>query len=558
MGKRLPGGLRTEIVASVALLTLVAILLVGTLMIQALEQGFISEQVRGTRRLKNVVQASIWGMVRAADEGSHAGIRTQAEDLLAELMEEKDADLLWVDAEGRVMGGRAPVAPGEIWLDQDLRTCLRTGQEVTQVSPGEGGWWPFWGPRSLTLSAPLNTPQGKPYGAIRVQVPLRGMWGCLFRSSWVLGLYILLVMGVLVLFGSYLISRNVLHPLTRLMQASERIARGDYEFTWEGYPPHEMGRLAEALERMAQKLKTHQAALKDRLEDLERSNRALVQAHQAMIRSEKLASVGRLAAGVAHEIGNPIGSILGYVGILLSQATDPASRDCLQRIRTEAERIQRTLRSLLDLARPAGRQLEWVNVESVVDETLGMMAGHKGMKGIELRRHTQGDLRPIWADQDQIKQVVVNLLLNSLDALDGEGSLAINTGTVPILPENEDFVPPPRRRGEPSDSDFTSLRRSPPHALLPGLGPFVFIRVEDTGSGIPSENLQHLFEPFYTTKDPGEGTGLGLTVCLGIVESYGGRIHVKSQPGVGSCFSVYFPSGRAGEERPSEQAPALG
>jgi hypothetical protein len=245
-----------------------------------------------------------------------------------------------------------------------------------------------------------------------------------------------------------------------------------------------------------------------------------------------------------------VASVLGYVEILLQDLHEPTQRDCLLRIRGEGERVQRTLRSLLDLARPSGRRWERVDVGGVVEDTLALVASHPEMKAIRLDWTPTGGGSPIWADRDQIRQVILNLMINALDAMGGQGRLRVRVGMVPGLPEEELLVPPPRRKGEPTDADFTPLRRVLSLPVAPQAGPFAFVRVEDEGPGIAPEDFDRLFEPFFTTKDPGKGTGLGLTVCLGIVESYGGRIQVTSQPGQGSCFTVFFPAGGMEEGPP--------
>lgn len=535
-------GLRTEVVASVTLLTVLAMVLVGALAIQSLQHDSTMRQIQWAHRASNILRSAMERMVKKEGGRVSGGMKADILAMMAEIREEGGVNLLWVDEGGRVLGGKAAGGQAHEVKDEDFRRCIQGGVEVTKVR-GDKGVWPITGERRLTIWTPLYSPHGKVWGALRVEVPLVGAGQALLRSGWVLLIYVILVMGVLVLFGSYLLSRNVLAPLKRLMGASEQIARGDYEVSWDGYPPHEVGRLAEALQRMAASLQAHEEALRRRLDDLERSNRALVQAHQAMVRSEKLASVGRLASGVAHEIGNPIGTILGYVEILLRDAKGEEERDCLLRVLSEGERIQRTLGSLLNLARPGKKSLGWVGLEEVVSEALSLMAGHQGMKGIQVSWEPRGDGHRIWADRDQLQQVVINLILNALDAMGGRGTLTLGVGTVAGLPEEADLVPPPRRRGEPAEADFSTQRRTPPPGILLQPGPYAFLQVQDTGPGIPAGDLPDLFEPFFTTKDPGKGTGLGLTVCLGIVESYGGRIQVRSEPGKGTCFTVYLPVG---------------
>jgi len=352
-------------------------------------------------------------------------------------------------------------------------------------------------------------------------------------------------MGVLILLGSYLLSKNVVRPLKRLMEISEKIASGDHQsVSWEGYPPHEVGRLAQALRTMSESLKEKQAALEQKVRDLEAANRALVEAQQALLRSEKLACVGRLAAGVAHEIGNPIGSILGYMELLLQEIRDPTQRDCLVRVRGEAERIQRTVRALVEVGKPPDQRWEQVDLRKTVEEVLAVIRAHPAMREVELQWVPPEEAHQVWAHPDQIRQILLNLILNAMDSLGGKGRITVRVGRVRGLPKESELVPAPRRKDDPVDRDFIPFRRVPQVGADAGRGPFVFVQVEDTGSGIPPGDMERLFEPFFTTKEPGKGTGLGLTVCCGIVESYGGRIQVQSEPGKGSIFTVFFPAGR--------------
>ena len=548
---RIGVGLRTEIVASVSVLMILAIVLVSALIIQAVHVVLFQLQLEASQRMMNALQVGLAMAIQGKGEEISEVVRPDVQELQALLTGATEGDhggLVLAERNGRILWASPSPQNGGQQAQRDLKDCMQTGQEVMRILGGEG-MWPSGGGRVLAHTVPLFSAQGRVWGALRMEVPLKGAQEALLRSSWVLPAYLVVVMAVLILFGSYMISRNVLQPLRRLIGASERIAHGDHEIDWKGYPPHEVGRLAEALQRMAQSLQEHEEAQRRQLEDLERSNRALVQAHQALVRSEKLASVGRVAAGVVHEIGNPIGSILGFVEILLRDAQGQAERDSLMRIRSEAERIRRTLRTLLDLAKPSGRRWERVKLASLVEETLALSGGHQGMKGVQVQWSPPRESCVIWADRDQIRQVLLNLILNALDALGGQGQLWVRAGSVPELPEEGDLVPPPRRKGEPSDADFTGMRRTPPPVLVPYPGPYVFLEVEDTGPGIPAEDLPHLFEPFFTTKDPGRGTGLGLAVCLGIVESYGGRIQVKTRPGEGTRFTIYLPVGDAGSGR---------
>ena len=537
MGLRYKGfGLRTEIVASVSILSLTAMLLAGGVAAHSVRSESTVQQVRSARQLMDILRASLSSIYDQIEVKSLKQIESQAGKIISAVGRIEVVHVYVTDTHGIVLGDNPPTA----LADADLLTSIRQNREIVRVR-NDPGFWSLGKSGTVVLSAPLIAANGQVFGGIRLQTRLDNIFEGIYRASRSLLIYLAMIMAVLVLFGSYLIYRNVLFPVQKLMKASERIAEGEYDLAWEGYPSHELGRLAEALKRMAEKLKAHQDALQSKIEELEQSNRALAQANQAIIRSEKLASAGRLASGVAHEIGNPVGTILGYAGLLSGEIQDGPSRDCILRIQSEAERVRRILRTMLDLARPSGTKIESVDVESVVEETLLLMQGHRGMKNVEVRRNRFDGPIVIRADRDQLQQVMVNLFFNALDAMKGEGVLTVSVGIEEAIPGEFQPADPPRRKGEPEDMDFTHLRSEPSPGMQKNRGPFAVIDVEDTGAGIPEQDIERVFEPFFSTKEPGESTGLGLAVCLGIVESYGGKILVESDSDKGSRFSVFWP-----------------
>lgn len=536
-----PTSLRSEVVASVTLVAAVAILLVGMLIVQALHADYVEGRILEAQRAAGLLARGLGSLARESRDSE--SLRKEATGLLAGALDQGELKVIWLDEKGTTLwGGDGAAPPG---LSPEFLSALKTGLELTRIQ-GEGGLWPLWGSRSIMHLSPVFPPEGgRAKGGLLVEMPARGAWEALQRRGWFLPLYVGLVMGVLIFLGSYLLSKNVIRPMRRLMAVSEKIASGQHqEVSWEDYPPHEVGRLAQAMRSMSQSLEEKQAALEQKVRDLEAANRAVLEAQQALVRSEKLACVGRLAAGVAHEIGNPIGSILGYMELLLQEAGDPTQRDCLARVKGEAERIQRTVRALVEVGRPSGQRWELVDLRGTVDEILAMLKAHQGMRGVELNWAPPREPHQLWAHPDQIRQVLLNLMLNAMDSLGGKGCITVRVGRVDRLPKESGLVFSPRRRDDPADIDFSTFRRVPPVSVEAGQGPFVFVQVEDTGCGIPPGHLERLFEPFFTTKEAGKGTGLGLTVCFGIVESYGGRIQVQSEPGKGSVFTVFFPVGR--------------
>jgi two-component system, NtrC family, sensor kinase len=230
-----------------------------------------------------------------------------------------------------------------------------------------------------------------------------------------------------------------------------------------------------------------------------------------ILQSEKLAAIGQLAAGVMHEINNPLATIGACVAAIegrLEDGADAASapvREYLEIIDKEVLRCTRIVDGLLDFSRPQGRSKRAVSVNGIVEETLFLLKHHQRFRQFEVRTELEPDLPPATANGDQLTQVVMALLLNSIDAMPRGGVVRIRT----------------------------AWNRSRAHEIV--------VEVEDEGVGIPREQQSKIFEPFFTTKPMGRGTGLGLSICYGIVEDHRGRIEVESQPGRGSTFRVYLP-----------------
>jgi signal transduction histidine kinase len=305
---------------------------------------------------------------------------------------------------------------------------------------------------------------------------------------------------------------------------------------------------------MIERLKENQESIENYLNSLELANKKLKQAQEELIRSEKLASIGRFAAGVAHEVGNPLGAILGYTSILEKEGIHrEEAQDYLKRIEKEIERINRILRELLDFSKPTKFEIRDIEVNTVLKNTLSLLSHQKTFKNIETQLALEPDLSMIKGDESQLSQVFINILLNAIDAMPNGGYLNIETENFVVEKYfGDDFQPiyPPRRKGDPMESDYSQLRKSDPFSALftkfSKEDRLVKIRISDTGEGIEPENLERIFDPFFTTKEPDQGTGLGLSISLSIIESMNGRIRVESEVGKGSAFEVFFPAADQG------------
>jgi len=354
---------------------------------------------------------------------------------------------------------------------------------------------------------------------------------------------------VLIIFGSFLLSRVLVKPIKDLVRLTQKISEGDFSQKIEVTSKNEIGQLIGSFNRMVERLKENQESLESYLESLESANKQLKQAQEELIRTEKLASIGRFAAGVAHEVGNPLGAILGYTSILQKEGIDrEESKDYLKRVEREIERINRIVRELLDFARPSQFEIKDVEINKVIESALSLLSYQKNFKNIETQLDMQPDLPMIKGDESQLSQVFINIILNANDAMPNGGILRIQTRTHVV--ENPDVdrlqgIYPRRRKSDPMESDYSRMRKADPLAVLfkkfSEGDQLVKIRISDTGIGIKKEDLENIFDPFFTTKDPNKGTGLGLSISLRIVESLGGEIRVESEVGKGATFEVYFP-----------------
>ena len=285
-----------------------------------------------------------------------------------------------------------------------------------------------------------------------------------------------------------------------------------------------MGQLAASFNRMVEGI----------LEAQERLRRS----EKETFRSEKLATVGRLAAGVAHEVGNPLMAIRGYAEHLARHhpgATE--SKECLIKIVEETKKVETIVRGLLSVASPGDGREGATDVNAVVREAVEMLSFRNLFREVEVRLEL-GETPRAAILEDRFRQVLLNLVINALDAMKGRGRVTVRTWVM------EGWSPgrrsPLRRRAtDPPEMDGMPLR-----AAGSGTGEGVALSVADTGGGIPEGDLPLLFDPFFTTKEPGKGTGLGLSVSRTIVEGAGGEIRAESEEGKGATFLVVLPSAR--------------
>jgi signal transduction histidine kinase len=342
------------------------------------------------------------------------------------------------------------------------------------------------------------------------------------------------VSAIAILVLSYvLLTRLIVRPVEQLEHAARRLARGERSpARIEG--AHEVASLAMTFNALGDDLREERAARERRLRELEEALRALEaakssleQAQSSLVRSEKLASVGRLAAGVAHEIGNPLSAILGFVELLRGGGLEPAEEDeFLRRVQSETERIHRIIRNLLDFARtPSDTKVARAAVVSeAVADAVHLVSPQKDLRGVRIERRIAEELPEVALDADRLTQVLLNLLLNAADAIESKRE------------RDRHAAGAESTRGDAlADREDTILVEA---QLEDGE---IVLRVIDSGTGIDPAARASLFEPFFTTKPVGRGTGLGLAVCQTIIEEARGSIRAETHASGGACFEIRLP-----------------
>jgi len=302
--------------------------------------------------------------------------------------------------------------------------------------------------------------------------------------------------------------RKVSRPLLSLTDGVRAIGQGELETRLQIGGHDEIAALGNAFNEMVDSLARHRQALTEKNDALQAANAELKQVQDQLLRSERLAAIGQLAAGVSHEIDNPVGIILGYAELLLEDlAGDDPRRDDVLAIIDECRRCRRITGGLLGLARTAPEERIEVDLPGLVDNVFVSLRPQKLFRGIRLQLQADTELPTIPGDIDRLRQVLVNLLLNAGQALDGQGNIVVSL----FAREQE-----------------------------------VCLRVADDGPGVPEELRERIFEPFVSSKPKEQGTGLGLPLCRKLVEDHGGRLDLEESAS-GASFLLVLPRAEAGK-----------
>lgn len=397
----------------------------------------------------------------------------------------------------------------------DLRAAM-AGQRTER-----GEWQPrasFFGRRWAVASSPVLDDRGDLLGAVRVAVPVGSALAGPADRRTIPVLAASAVLSALTMgaFGFFLFRRRILLPISALLESTRGVARGDFSARLPQAAANELGELAAAFNDMAGRLEQYRGENEQQLAELRAINADLLQAREDLIFAEKMATVGRLASGVAHEVGNPLASVIGFVELLEADPDPELAEDLLPRVRAELDRIHNIIRDLLNYARPTGlthddltpvEPREAVAVADIVDNARKLVEAQGRFAEVEFDVDLPAALPGVDVHPGRLQQVVLNLFVNAAEAMDGRGVIAVHLA---------------------ADAEATQA----------GL---LTLEVRDDGPGIDPRAGSNIFEPFFTTKEVGAGTGLGLAVSLRLVERMGGHLKLRRDAERGACFRLSLP-----------------
>jgi signal transduction histidine kinase len=441
-------------------------------------------------------------------------------------------------AEARAPGS-TPIHPGTEWWWVDPAGVFRARSGRPSAPDAELAALaaearlqgkPLLRPGALSDSIRFATPMGADGSIAVARLPVEVSYSLRAIPLLVVAILALGNLAIFSAFGAMLLRRRVVLPLQSLADGARDITVGEQGLRVEAIGPTETKALAHAFNEMTEALEGRTDELTKAVVDLRDANSELREARVELDRAERLAAVGTLAAGVAHEVGNPMGALLTFIELAAREPDPDAALRHLDRARGEGERVRRILRQLLDFSRP-NRVVEVdLALNPIVDDARELALAQESGRGVEIVTRLASDLPRVRGDEGVIMQILLNLLLNGLDAVSTSEGPRLLLETSPCV-----------LRQRQTDAGKAEAQRS--------VADGVECLVADNGAGVPDEMTEKIFDPFFTTKDPGEGTGLGLANAARMAEELGGTLALVAPPaGYRTAFTLRLPTAREGED----------
>lgn len=495
----------------------VAVLLVSTILALHLSTRVLETQARKYTDLLahqvTLYAETLWDPARR--ENLAQGVRALTEDH----KNIEAIDVFLFDGTAPQIISSQPVQK-VIPLSHEERDAVQAGRTLVTYTLREGQRW-------MSVLSPLHEKQQQVVGAVRVWARELGVQRLRTKevntTLFLAAVFVGSIFFALKAFLNYAVNR----PLERLTTTMQAAAAGNLSARTALSGHDELGQLGEQFNRMLARLEEADAKnrqlmtqlqqmnneLEERVaratQDLVVRNRELLRLQREMARVEPLAALGRIIGSIAHELGTPLNSVLGYSQLLAQEDLSQEARKSLEIITAQTRRMADIIQHYLGRTRDAARDYQSINLTTLIEDTVHVLKPSFLQHKVAVTMTLAEGLPPVHGESASLQRVLINVINNAIDAMEDGGRLLITTRT-----------------------------SAPPETTRPGL----IIEVTDTGSGIPSEVLPHIFEPLVTTKAPGKGTGLGLAICQEIVRSHGGALSIKSERGQGACVQIFLPA----------------
>ncbi len=478
--------MRWGTLTNLAIILVVSGILLFMVFIASLERAGVDARVFQAELIVNGVEAELrnaadhimfWNLVRKTCR-KHPGLR-----------------LIIYERNGEILGGC-----GEALVPGPAKMKSVNKREISVVSKNG-----FPGPFSERLVL-VDTKGGFPDPAYMARFIIRLPPSVFSDSLRFFAAYLALTQISLFILGYLMFHRMIIGPIKETAKLAAKTAglTNDQEQPSQESKVEDIQTITRSLLAMIQRIQANKEDMERLLGELKEANKNLAAAQEGLIRSEKLASAGRLAAGVAHEVGNPLQIVIGYIELLNDESDPDQRKDILARVDGELSRIDAILSRLLDFAKPIADDVVKTDLNELVMDSGMIIDGRRGFRQVEIKYDIQENLPPILTEPEKVRQILVNLILNSVDAMEDAGGVII-----------------------------LSTRY---------LGDRIELGVQDSGPGITADIKQKIFDPFFTTKDPGRGTGLGLAVCQSLAESIDATLEIESDGINGTAAILSFHS----------------
>ena len=512
---RLPGvGLRGEIALNLFLFVVMMLVMMAFLLFNVSREGAVVQRIDDKRGLVESILENLENTLATDPDLSRISEKESFREFLRSYRDKggiKEArvfgrggkDLLWI-------GNGDRMAPEESWV-LDANEAMESRRLVTRRNRTSEGFFKIpWG--DVVISAPVRF-GGEVVGGIQVVSHITEAKDGVLNYNWHILILLTFFSLLIVVVISYSLGHEVVNPIDEILEATKSVKEGDLEKRLTIKSGNEIGRLADSFNDMVTELRENRTKVTKYVQSLKEVNKKLMQAEHHLLRTEKLATVGRLAAGVAHEIGNPLGALYGYIEVIKKKVSGNEAKELLVKIENETNRINEIIFGLLDLSRQGKDRKETVKVNELIEKTISLFSSQHALSGIDSRLHLKLDLPSLVGDPREFQQAMVNIVVNAIEAMPSGGVLTIRTGTTTYRGVERNKTDPLRREGDPQDLDFSPLRKKR-SLKIPGVTlregqDVVFVEVSDTGKGIQREELSKIFYPFVTlkAKDRERGTG---------------------------------------------------